>query len=86
MNNHDRDNLNFLMNVDRKTLMDWFATVSSDDIDYAFDLLEAYSRELDQASAELRTDADMELLASNSSVPYAEANQVLSQFRLKSST
>lgn len=86
MNNHDRDNLNFLLRSDPMVIRDWFKTVDSDDIDYAWSLLEAYSRELDMSVAHLRTDADMELLASAGNGPYAEANQVLSKFRLKSST
>ena len=86
MNNHDRDNLNFLLRAKPEVIRDWFKTVDSDDIDYAWSLLEAYSREIEMEAARLRTDADMEVLAINSDVPYAQANQVLSKFRLKSST
>lgn len=86
MNQHDRDNLNFLLRSDPKVIRAWFETVDSDDIDYAWSLLDAYSREIDMEVAHLRTDADMEMLASAGNSPYAEANQVLSKFRLKSST
>lgn len=86
MNKHDRDNLNFLLRANSKVLQDWFNTADSDDIEYAWSLLDAHSRGIDMSAAQLRAEADMELLAINSSVPYAEANQVLSQFRLKSST
>lgn len=86
MNDHDRDNLNFLLRSKPEVIRDWFKTVNSDDIDYAWSLLEAYSREIEIGAAHLRADADMELLAINSAVPYAEANQVLAKFRLNSST
>jgi hypothetical protein len=40
MNQHDLDNLRFLLTVDSDTLRDWFNTVDEDDIIYATELLE----------------------------------------------
>jgi hypothetical protein len=78
--------LNFLLQASPETIRAWFESVEHDDIDYAWSLLEAHSRELDIAAAHFRVEADMEMLASAGKRPYAEANQVLSKFRLKSST
>lgn len=38
MNKHDRQNLQFLLNVDQKTFLKWYAQASKDDIDYALEL------------------------------------------------
>jgi hypothetical protein len=63
-NDRDRANLNFLMSCDNETLQDWFAHTGTDDLDYAWELLAAYSRELDLAALELRVEAELEQLAS----------------------
>lgn len=46
MDQHDRDNLNFLMNASKATLNDWYAKMDQDDIDYAFELLQMAKTEL----------------------------------------
>ena len=46
MNQHDRDNLDFLLNATPEIIQDWYEQMSDDDIEYAFELLEAYSQEL----------------------------------------
>ena len=46
MNDHDRDNLNFLMTVSPETLADWWGQVDADDRVYAFDLLNRARTEL----------------------------------------
>jgi len=86
MNQHDRDNLNFLLSASADVIRDWFRQVEADDIEYAWSLLEAHSRELDAAAAHLKVEADMERLSGQTTMPYAQANQVLSKFRLKSNT
>ena len=44
MNQHDRSNLEFLLQSER--ISDWMLTATPDDIDYARGLLDEYSREL----------------------------------------
>jgi len=63
-NERDRENLKFLMACDQETLQDWFQHTGTDDLDYAWELLAAYSRELDLAAEELRVEAELEQLAS----------------------
>lgn len=46
MNKHDKDNLNFLLTASKETLNDWYASVSEDDIHYAFELLQMAKTEL----------------------------------------
>lgn len=47
MNQHDRDNLDFLLNASPEVIQDWYEQMDEDDILYAFELLEAYSQELE---------------------------------------
>ena len=58
-NQWDRDNLNFLMTCDRGSLQDWFDHTGTDDLDYAWELLAAYSRELDAAASELEVEVQL---------------------------
>ena len=46
MNEHDRNNLDFILSADLGTLIEWGDKVTQDDFDYAFDLLKLYSEEL----------------------------------------
>lgn len=78
MNQHDRDNLNFLLSADTKTLKDWHSKVDQDDLDYAMELLEAYSRELDERSAALLIEAKL----AKQEHRYPEAMSVISKFML----
>jgi hypothetical protein len=75
-NEWDRDNLNFLLNTKGDDFKAWFAQADEDDKAYAQELMDAYSRELQLKAYELAIEAEM-------SLEYAEANQVLEQFRLK---
>jgi hypothetical protein len=52
-NDWDRDNLNFLLRISEKDYKDWHAQASEDDLVYAQELLDAYSRELFMRSEEL---------------------------------
>lgn len=63
MDQHDKDNLNFLLNATPETIQDWYEQMSDEDIEYAFELLEAYSQELllNELSAKL---ADRNILIS----------------------
>lgn len=58
---HDRANLEFLMACDQESLADWFEHTGTDDLDYAWELLCAYSRELDEQAAELRVEVELEV-------------------------
>lgn len=78
MNAHDRSNLNFLLNADLKTLKSWYHTSTYDDIVYAKALLNQYQAELD----ECKIENQVALSELNSAGAYAEANAVLSKYRL----
>ena len=47
MNQRDRDNLDFLLNASPEVIQDWYEQMDDDDIEYAFELLEAYNQELE---------------------------------------
>jgi hypothetical protein len=46
VNQHDRDNLDFLLNASPEVIQDWYNKVGDDDIVYAFELLEMAREEL----------------------------------------
>lgn len=46
MNEHDRENLQFLLNADEETLQDWYSKVDEDDHEYASEIMTMYSEEL----------------------------------------
>lgn len=46
MNEYDRQNLEFLLNVDEQTLCDWYDAMEPDDHEYASELLAQYAEEL----------------------------------------
>ena len=48
MNQHDRDNLNFLMTASDSVLREWYSSASEEDLIYAQELLSAYEMELDR--------------------------------------
>lgn len=77
MNKHDRDNLKFLLTASKETLQDWYSKMDEDDLRYAMELLDAYSKELDVRSALLE---DLPLMSKKNLYP--EANAVLAKFRL----
>lgn len=77
MTKHDRDNLNFLLSIDAITLHDWYTTASSDDIEYATELLDAFQSELDAKAVEI--SIEKQLIANEQ---YSEAKAVLSKFQL----
>jgi hypothetical protein len=51
MNDWDKDNLRFLMNIDEATFEDWSAQASQDDIDYAMELIKAARLEISMQAA-----------------------------------
>lgn len=40
MNQHDRDNLNFILSLDENGFERWYSQLSIDDMDYAIELLQ----------------------------------------------
>ena len=70
-NQHDRDNLNFLLNADEVCLKDWHAQADADDLVYAQELLAAYSEELKLRAQELRIECELDLNGTH------EADQVI---------
>lgn len=75
MDKQDRDNLDFLLNSDPDTLFVWYNTVSQDDLEYAEELLEKYSKELDERQAAFDTEFALMGLTE-----YPDAERVLRKF------
>lgn len=71
---HDRANLEFLMACDTESLQDWFRHTGTDDLDYAWELLAAYSRELDEQARELAIEAEIALRADDPTVAHLIRN------------
>ena len=46
MNDHDKANLEFILNASKETLADWFNSLSEDDLAYAEELVRAANLEL----------------------------------------
>lgn len=49
MNQHDRDNLTFLLTASSETLRAWYDLCSDDDLIYATQLLDRYQTQLEDA-------------------------------------
>lgn len=79
MNQHDRDNLNFLMSVEPKVLKDWYTKMTADDIEYALELLNIASREVDERAEALRIDCELERMNNK----YPDARQVITDLLKK---
>ena len=72
MNARDRENIAFLLSAKEATLRDWYDKMGNDDIEYATEIMTAYSEELRIKSALLNED-----------VPNVNsANRLLKKFRL----
>lgn len=74
MDKNDKQNLEFLLTVDLKTLVDWYNNTSIDDHNYAIELLSEYSKELTEICNEQLVEQSLD----NMSV-FPEANQVINQ-------
>lgn len=70
-NQHDRDNLKFLLSADEACLKDWHAQADEDDLLYARELLDAYAEELKLRAQELRIECELEAKGTH------EANKVI---------
>lgn len=56
MNDHDRSNLNFIRSLNEKQFDEWYVSISSDDVDYALELLKQARLELTVQMHELTDD------------------------------
>jgi hypothetical protein len=72
MNDHDRDNLNFLLTVSQEVFEDWFDQADQDDVDYALELLARRKAELTLQELEFSDVVE----------DTTQANQVLRKFML----
>lgn len=52
MNEHDKNNLDFLLHANKAQLAKWFNTITEDDMKYAFELLQM-----------AKTESELQLLA-----------------------
>jgi len=64
MNDHDRNNLNFLLNIDGATFEDWYAQTDEDDRVYAQELLALAAEELRDQAVALRIEAELSVMDS----------------------
>jgi hypothetical protein len=62
MNDHDRQNLNFLLYSSPETIADWFTKVDQDDVDYAHELLAMAAWELKEQAQALRIEAELSVM------------------------
>ncbi len=75
MNQHDRDNLQFLLTADSECMQNWYASVSQDDIEYAQELLRMAGTELEVK--------EMEFADAHNNLDITQAQSVLARFRLQ---
>ena len=71
-NDWDRDNLEFLLNTKGDEFKAWHAQASEDDLAYAQELMDAYSRELKFKAEELRIESELMLQEYNGNYPEAK--------------
>ena len=64
MNEHDRNNLNFLLTIDGPTFNEWYAQTDEDDRVYAQELLALAAEELRDRARDLRIEAELSIMSS----------------------
>ncbi len=62
MNEHDRQNLNFLLTASPAVIAEWMSVVDQDDIDYAHELLAMAALELKEEALALRIEAELSVM------------------------
>ena len=77
-NQHDRNNLNFLLSVDQETLKLWYKNCSNDDLLYAKSLLDAAALEIHEEIKTQLIDSQLDTMKH-----FTEATAVLSYIREK---
>jgi hypothetical protein len=70
MNEHDYNNLQFLLTSSEEVIADWFLKTSADDIEYAMQIMAAASKEMSFITREINDD------------DCTEANELLQKFML----
>lgn len=65
MNQHDRDNLNFLMNCSQDKFDEWMDNATPDDVDYALELFQKAKSETILLQHELLDNVEMNLVQAN---------------------
>ena len=73
MNQHDRDNLNFLLNVDSDTFDDWLEQIEDDDVTYALELIKRGQTELLEQAAAVYDDI----------TDFSDAKLIIEKLRIK---
>jgi hypothetical protein len=73
MDEYNRKNLEFLLNADKETLLEWYNSVGEDDHEYASELMLEYSEEL---AAKNILISDIEI------TDISEAAHLIGMFRL----
>jgi hypothetical protein len=64
MNDHDRNNLNFLLTIDPETFTEWYDQTDEDDREYAQELLALAAEELREQAIALRIEAELSVMES----------------------
>jgi len=59
LNKHDRDNLEFLLSLDRDEFDKWHAAMDQDDLDYAQELMAMAAEELREQARALLVEAKL---------------------------
>lgn len=77
MNDHDRDNLTFLLSIDEQGFEQFLDESDDDDIDYAIKLIQTYRAELLIREIELEEAVDAE-----HGLDLSDAQALLTKFRL----
>jgi hypothetical protein len=74
MNKRDRDNLNFILNINEEAFANWMVQADKDDINYALTLIENHRNELSLKRLLLRYNDD--------NINTTEAEELLQKFRI----
>lgn len=74
MNKRDRENLNFILNINEEAFANWMVQADEDDINYALTLIENHRNELSLKQSLLRHNDD--------NINTTEAKKLLQKFRI----
>lgn len=77
-NEHDRENLRFLMNANEESLRVWYSQCTADDIEYAQELMAAHAAEIREMAKELMLECELSKLDH-----FADAEVVISNIKEK---
>lgn len=77
MNSHDKNNLDFILYTDEKTLSEWYKTLSNDDLAYALELIHRAQQELADSLADRISEDDTDI------TDLSYANQLLKKYQLQ---